>query len=96
VDFTAGWNAPVRAAGRGCVATATNTYGAYGRLVVIRHRRGMTSWYAHLNRIDVRPGQCVVAGDLVGLVGSSGHSSGPHLHFELRVRDAVVNPLSGL
>ncbi|MBA2644456.1 MAG: M23 family metallopeptidase [Solirubrobacterales bacterium] len=96
IDFTAGWNAPVLAAGRGCVVTATNTYGAYGRLVVIRHRRGMTSWYAHLNRIDVRPGQCVTAGRRIGLVGSSGQSSGPHLHFELRVRDAVVNPLSGL
>ena len=96
VDFTAGWNAPVRAAGYGCVAAATHTYGAYGRLVVIRHRRGMTSWYAHLNRIDVRPGECVTAGQRIGLVGSSGQSSGPHLHFELRVRDAVVNPLSGL
>ena len=96
IDFTAGWNAPARAAGRGCVVTATHTYGAYGRLVVIRHRRGMTSWYAHLNRIDVRPGQCVTAGRRIGLVGSSGLSSGPHLHFELRVRDAVVNPLSGL
>lgn len=96
VDFTAGWNAPVLAAGRGCVVTAVNTNDAYGRLVVIRHRRGMTSWYAHLNRIDVRPGQCVTAGRRIGLVGSSGQSSGPHLHFELRVRDAVVNPLSGL
>jgi murein DD-endopeptidase MepM/ murein hydrolase activator NlpD len=96
IDFVAGWNAPVRAAGRGCVLAATHTYGAYGRLVVIRHRRGMTSWYAHLNRIDVRPGECVTAGRRIGLVGSSGQSSGPHLHFELRVRDAVVNPLSGL
>ena len=96
LDFTAGWNAPARAAGRGCVLTATHTYGAYGRLVVIRHRRGMTSWYAHLNRIDVRPGQCVTAGRRIGLVGSSGQSTGPHLHFELRVRDAVVNPLTGL
>ena len=96
IDFTAGWNAPVRAAGRGCVITATHTGDGYGRLVVIRHRRGMTSWYAHLNRIDVRPGQCVTAGRRIGLVGSSGRSSGPHLHFELRVRDAVIDPLSGL
>lgn len=95
VDFTAGWNAPVLAAGRGCVTFATYTDG-YGRLVVIRHRLGMTSWYAHLNRIDVRPGQCVTAGRRIGLVGSSGVSSGPHLHFELRIRDAVVDPLTGL
>ena len=96
IDFRAGWNAPVLAAGRGCVVTAVHTGGGYGRLVVIRHRRGMTSWYAHLNRIDVRPGQCVTAGRRIGLVGSSGQSSGPHLHFELRVRGAVVNPLTGL
>jgi murein DD-endopeptidase MepM/ murein hydrolase activator NlpD len=96
IDFTAGWNAPVRAAGRGCVVTAMNTRDAYGHLVVMRHRRGMTSWYAHLNRIDVRPGQCVTAGRRIGLVGSSGLSTGPHLHFELRVRGAVVDPLTGL
>lgn len=96
IDFTAGWNDPVLAAGRGCVVTATDSGGGYGRLVVIRHRRGMTSWYAHLNSIDVRPGQCVTAGRRIGLVGSSGQSSGPHLHFELRVRGAVVNPLTGL
>ncbi len=96
LDFTGGYNAPVRAAGRGCVTTASYVPGGYGRLVVIAHRAGMTSWYAHLNRILVRPGQCVRAGRRIGLIGSSGRSSGPHLHFELRLRDAVVNPLSGL
>ena len=63
---------------------------------MIRHRLGMTSWYAHLSRIAVRRGQCVTGGDRIGRVGSTGHSTGPHLHFELRVRGAAVDPLSGL
>ena len=70
--------------------------GGYGNLVVIAHRAGMTSWYAHLSRISVRPGQCLVAGNPVGTVGSTGNSTGPHLHFELRVSGAAIDPLSGL
>jgi len=56
----------------------------------------MTSWYAHLARITVRRGECVLAGTRVGLVGATGHATGPHLHFELRVHGATVNPLTGL
>ena len=56
----------------------------------------MTSWYAHLSRISVRPGQCLVAGNSIGTVGSTGNSTGPHLHFELRVNAAAIDPLSGL
>jgi murein DD-endopeptidase MepM/ murein hydrolase activator NlpD len=85
----------VNAAGRGCVTFAGYNDG-YGKLVVIQHRLGMTSWYAHLARITVRKGRCVVAGNRVGLVGSTGHSTGPHLHFELRLRGATVDPVSGL
>jgi len=96
VDFTAGAGVPVVAAGYGCVESAGWDAGGYGNLVVIRHRLGMTSWYAHLARVTVRSGACVRAGDRVGLVGSTGHSTGPHLHFELRLRGAAVDPLSGL
>jgi murein DD-endopeptidase MepM/ murein hydrolase activator NlpD len=95
VDYVASQGTPVVAAGRGCVTTAGYFAGGYGNLVVIQHRLGMTSLYAHLSRIDVRVGQCVVAGNRVGLVGSTGLSTGPHLHFELRVRGAVVDPLTG-
>jgi murein DD-endopeptidase MepM/ murein hydrolase activator NlpD len=56
----------------------------------------MTSWYAHLASIAVRPGQCLVAGTPVGTVGSTGNATGPHLHFELRLRGAAIDPLSGL
>ena len=92
VDFTVGAGVPTRAAGRGCVKSAGWHAGGYGNLVVLEHRRGVTSWYAHLSSIAVRPGQCVAARALVGRVGSTGRSFGPHAHFELRVRDAVVDP----
>jgi murein DD-endopeptidase MepM/ murein hydrolase activator NlpD len=86
----------VAAAGYGCVESAGWNTGGYGNLVVVRHRLGMTSWYAHLARIAVGRGTCLSAGDQVGSVGATGHASGPHLHFELRLRGAAVNPLTGL
>ena len=92
VDFPAGWGVPVSAAGYGCVVTVTWDT-SFGNLVVIQHRFGVTSWYAHLNTVAVRRGQCVVAGDRVGSVGSTGRSTGPHLHFELHVRGAAIDPL---
>ena len=95
VDFPAPAGTAVGAAGRGCVSFAGWDDG-YGKLVVVQHRLGMTSWYAHLSRIAVRVGECVVAGDRIGRVGATGHATGPHLHFELRLRDAAVDPLTGL
>ena len=93
-DYPARAGTPVAAAGRGCVESVGWVTG-YGRLVVIRHRLGMTSWYAHLSRISVPRGRCVVAGDRIGRVGSTGNSTGPHLHLELRVRGAAVDPRTG-
>jgi peptidoglycan hydrolase-like protein with peptidoglycan-binding domain len=96
IDLPAATGTPVAAAGRGCVSSAGFDAGGYGNLVVIQHRAGMTSWYAHLSRITVKPGQCVVAGNRIGRVGATGRATGPHLHFELRVAGAAVNPLTGL
>ena len=96
VDYPAAHGAGVVAAGRGCVQSTGFDGGGYGNLVVIEHRAGMTSWYAHLATISVRRGQCVVAGTPIGTVGSTGNSTGPHLHFELRLRGAPIDPLSGL
>jgi peptidoglycan hydrolase-like protein with peptidoglycan-binding domain len=96
IDLPAGSGTPVAAAGRGCVISAGWNAGGYGNLVVVQHRLGMTSWYAHLSRISVRPGQCVVAGSRIGRVGATGNATGPHLHFELRLRGAAVDPLTGL
>ncbi len=70
--------------------------GGYGNLVVIEHPRGVRSWYAHLARIAVRPGPAVVAGNTVGSVGSTGISTGPHLHFELRLAGAAIDPRTAL
>jgi murein DD-endopeptidase MepM/ murein hydrolase activator NlpD len=94
LDFTASLGQAVTAAGRGCVASAGWDSGGYGNLVVLSHRLGVTTWYAHLSSIAVVPGQCVTAGSLVGRVGSTGISTGPHLHFEVRLRNATVDPLS--
>ena len=96
IDYTAGTGAPVYAAGYGCVSFAGWDSGGYGNTVAIRHRLGMVSLYAHLSAIAVRHGQCLVAGQRIGSVGSTGISSGPHLHFELRLDGAAVDPLSGL
>lgn len=68
--------------------------GGYGNLVVVDHGKGITTFYAHLSSIQVVPGQWVVAGQTVGLVGSSGRSTGPHLHYEVRARGCPVNPKS--
>jgi murein DD-endopeptidase MepM/ murein hydrolase activator NlpD len=96
IDYPAPRGTRVAAAGRGCVSSAGFDPGGYGNLVVIQHRAGMTSWYAHLRRITVRPGACVVAGTRIGTVGATGHATGPHLHFELRLRGAAIDPRTGL
>ena len=92
VDFTAGYGAPVVAARSGRVVSAGYDAGGYGNLVAISHGRGVTSWYAHLNRIRTSRGAYVGQGARIGDVGSTGFSTGPHLHFEVRVRGAAVAP----
>lgn len=64
----------------------------YGNLIIIRHENGLETFYGHLSRIDVKVGQWVHAGDLIGLGGSTGRSSGPHLHFETRYRGFAFDP----
>jgi murein DD-endopeptidase MepM/ murein hydrolase activator NlpD len=96
LDFPAPYGTPVSAAGYGCVASVGWDPSGYGNLVVIRHRFGMTSWYAHLSSIAVSRGTCLLAGARVGTVGATGRATGPHLHFELRLRGAAVDPLTGL
>ena len=96
VDYPAPAGTAVGAAGRGTVAFAGWDSGGYGNLVVIEHPGGVRSMYAHLSRISVSQGASVVAGNTVGAVGSTGISSGPHLHFELRLRGAAIDPLTAL
>ena len=64
--------------------------------MTIAHRDGVRTMYAHLSRVDVRVGQRVRTGARVGLVGATGDATGPHLHFEVRLRGAAVDPLPAL
>lgn len=82
---------PVHAAFPGKVRVA-KYYKGYGRVVVIRHFNGLETIYAHLHRFRVNPGDEVEAGDVVGLGGSSGHSTGSHLHFEIRFQGVPIPP----
>lgn len=91
LDFRAARGAPVMAAGAGRVIRA-GRLGGYGNVVEIDHGQGLTSRYAHLSRIGVKKGDTVRPGDVVGKVGSTGRSTGPHLHFEVRRNGATRNP----
>jgi Membrane proteins related to metalloendopeptidases len=93
VDFRAEYGAPVRATGSGTVIKA-GWNGGYGRMVEIDHGNGITTRYAHLSKIMVQVGAHVEKGGIVGRVGSSGRSTGPHLHYEVRRNGRAVNPLT--
>lgn len=96
LDFPAGHGASVRAAAGGRVVFAGRDGGGYGNLVVVLHRRRVSTWYAHLSAITVARGARVSAGSQVGRVGATGSATGPHLHFEARVRGAAFDPLPAL
>lgn len=86
---------PVVAAGAGTVVRAGGNqpgYSGYGNIVVIDHGNGLTTLYAHMSRVSVRPGTVVRPGDSVGAIGSSGNVTGSHLHFEVRMGERSVNP----
>ena len=92
LDFPAPMGTPVNAARTGVVTVARWLEG-YGNTVAIRHELGVSTLYAHLSAILVQPGQRVAVGQPLGRVGASGSATGPHLHFEVRVRGAAVDPL---
>ena len=92
LDFGGGYGAAVFSAGAGTVISA-GSKGSYGSTVVIDHGGGLSTVYGHLSRISVSEGQAVSSHQRVGSIGSSGLSTGPHLHFEVRVNGRAVNPL---
>lgn len=96
VDFPAATGARVGAARSGTVVFAGASGSGWGTLVVVDHGRGVRTRYAHLSRVAVEPGKTVNAGSTIGFVGSTGESTGPHLHFEVTVRGANIDPLSAL
>ena len=96
IDIAVPTGTPVRAALPGVVTTATYNAGGYGYYVMIDHGNGMVTLYAHCSKLLARVGSTVEAGDIVSLSGSTGRSTGPHLHFEVRINGQRVNPRSYL
>ena len=95
IDLPAATGTPVGAAASGVVTWAAPADG-YGNLVIVAHGSGVSTFYAHLSAMSVRVGQKVSTGSQLGLVGATGEATGPHLHFEVRVRGAAVDPLLAL
>ena len=91
LDFTANTGTPIRAAADGIVS-ATEQGGAYGKLVKIEHGAGLETRYAHTSKILVKVGDRVSKGQIVAEVGSTGRSTGPHLHYEIRLNGASLDP----
>ena len=93
LDFKAWTGTRVGAAGVGVTEFVGRNQGGYGNLVVIRHRLGFTTWYAHLSAITTYVGESVNGGTRIGLVGTTGNSTGPHLHFEVRRWGTPIDPM---
>ena len=93
MDFSANVGTPVYATGNGVVRKA-GWEGLYGNCIHIDHGFGYVTRYAHLSKIDVRVGQKVVRGETIGKVGTTGKSTGPHLHYEVMVKGQIVNPVN--
>ena len=92
IDIGVGVGNKVSAVFDGKVRYAKFNSGGYGNLIIIRHYNGLETYYAHLDKINVVPGQHVNAGSIIGLSGNTGHSTGPHLHFEVRIFGNAFNP----
>jgi murein DD-endopeptidase MepM/ murein hydrolase activator NlpD len=95
VDFSMPVGTPIKSADGGtvvdaCIGCDPNGYGA---LIIVRHTNGLETWYAHVNTINVKIGDKVSKGQVIGTVGNRGRSSGPHLHFEVRQNGRPVNPM---
>jgi murein DD-endopeptidase MepM/ murein hydrolase activator NlpD len=91
LDFRGPVGAPIQAAADGVVSFA-GVKGGYGNCIEITHANGLMTRYGHMSAFKARLGQKVVAGDTIGAIGSTGRSTGPHLHFEVRVNGVAVNP----
>lgn len=94
MDFSAKRGTPVYATGNGIVKRADNRSSGYGRHIRIDHGFGYVSLYAHLNKYNVRRGQRVKRGDIIGYVGNTGRSVGPHVHYEIFKDNKKINPLN--
>ena len=94
IDFTGSVGTPIHATGDGIVVDAEYSFSGYGKQVVIDHGFGYKTRYGHLSKIEVKPGDKVKRGQIVGLLGSTGRSTGPHLHYEVLLRNVATDPLN--
>ncbi|MGV9004806.1 peptidoglycan DD-metalloendopeptidase family protein [Flavobacterium sp.] len=94
MDFSAKTGTPIYATGDGVVKNADNSKSGYGNHIEINHGFGYLTLYAHLSKYNCKPGQRVKRGDIIGYIGSTGRSEGPHLHYEVHKDGKVVNPLN--
>jgi murein DD-endopeptidase MepM/ murein hydrolase activator NlpD len=93
MDFTAPTGTPIYSTGDGIVLRADRKSSGYGKHVRIDHGYGYVTLYAHMSKMLVRPGQRVERGDIIGEVGNTGKSKGPHLHYEVRLNGNAINPV---
>jgi murein DD-endopeptidase MepM/ murein hydrolase activator NlpD len=91
IDISSSYGHPVIAPADGVVTFADNMSG-YGRMIVVDHGQGISTRYGHLSGFAVAAGETIHRGDIIGYVGLSGRSTGPHLHYEVRIHDTPVNP----
>lgn len=92
IDISLPTGTPLYAVFDGKVRVSKSVRGGYGNMVIVRHNNGLETLYGHMSRRDVKPGDIVRAGEVIGLSGNTGHSTGPHLHFETRYRGLVFDP----
>ncbi|MCL4544946.1 MAG: peptidoglycan DD-metalloendopeptidase family protein [Chloroflexi bacterium] len=93
IDLAVPYGTPIHAAATGVVLHAGWLYGGYGICVIIAHNGTYSTLYAHMSSVNVRPNQIIQQGQTIGWVGMTGNTTGPHVHFEIRVNGTVVNPL---
>jgi len=93
IDFSASVGTEVYATGNGTVVEAGRGTGGYGNLIVIDHGYNYRTFYAHLSRIFVKPGQKILRGQIIGYVGNTGKSTSPHLHYEVHKNGIAINPI---
>ncbi len=93
IDFTADQGTAIQATGDGTIVKADYDSGGYGKCVVISHGFGYETLYGHMSRIDVKAGDKVKKGQRIGLIGSTGQSTGPHCHYEVHLNGNVINPV---
>jgi murein DD-endopeptidase MepM/ murein hydrolase activator NlpD len=93
IDISTPRGTPVQAPADGVVVACKPKAGAYGNAIILDHGFGVVTRYGHLDGFNVKPGQKVRRGDVLGFVGSTGRSTAPHLHYEVWVRDQTQNPI---